>query len=117
MNSVNTSFLTSITHPKTVLLLPIMFLFGYLINDHLVTSAEVRLLEAERVAKRLGEWAPPALSEAERATLVAERARCAQDIAQLTARLQAAARPGGVMGAGNKQNQAPNVFCEKRAPK
>ena len=78
----------ALTHPKTVLLLPCMFLAGYLINDHLATSAEVRLLEAERVAKRMGAWAPPALSAPERAALAAERARCVKDIEALEARLQ-----------------------------
>ena len=76
--------------PRLVVALPSFFFVGYLVQDHLVTSAEFRVLEAERVSKRMGAWAPPSLTASERSSLMAERAECLRDVEQLTGRL---ARP------------------------
>jgi hypothetical protein len=42
---------------------------------------------ARRVAQRLGEWSPPALSPEERAALMEEREKTLAEIAELRAKL------------------------------
>ena len=80
-------WLAMLQDPRLVVALPTFFFAGYLLQDHLVTAAEFRVLEAERVSKRMGTWAPPPLTDSERASLMAERAECLRDVEQLTGRL------------------------------
>ena len=83
-------FIAVLQDPRVVVALPVFFLVGYALNDHLVTSAEARVVEAERAAKRLGAWSPPPLTPAERSALMAERAECVREIGVLQARLERA---------------------------
>ena len=87
---MSSRWVSAFTHPKVVLALPLCFLLGYLVDDQLRTSAEFRVLEAERVAKRMGAWAPPPLSDAERASLLAERTKLLKEVEHLRARVERA---------------------------
>jgi hypothetical protein len=69
-----------------LLLVPLFFIGGLVAKDAVSTSSTAAALEAARVAQRLGEWRAPALSDAEREALLAERDACALEVERLEAR-------------------------------
>ena len=76
---------------KAIWAIPAFFTIGFLVSDHLESSAEEKKLLASRVQQRLGEWAPPPLSAEDRRLLLAERERCVKSIAKLERRLERSA--------------------------